>query len=84
MADKIKITKNDIDAGIIEMPDGYKIEKYKTKDELDDEIKAKIKELESEKEPDDNELIDYGKIDHPYYRNLELIEQLKKELNNGI
>jgi len=79
MADKIKITKDDIEAGTVEMPDGYKIAKYKTKDELDAELLVQINNLEAGlgTEPSTFELLDYAKLDHPYYQILEEIKRLR-------
>jgi len=83
---KVKVTKDDIKNNNVELPEGYRIAKYKTQKELNDELLVTIGNLEAENDivPSDNELIDFAKLDHPYYRNLELIEQLKKELSNGI
>ena len=83
MAKKIKITKEDILTDNVELPEGYKFEKYKTKDELDAEMLAKIDELEfllGEK-PDNKELIEYGKIFHHYYQTLDDIGWLREQLN---
>jgi hypothetical protein len=37
-------------------------------------------ELDSMNEPDDKELIEIGKMTHPYYMDLMRLEQLKEEL----
>lgn len=80
MADKIKITKDDITTGNVELPDGYKIEKFKTKDEISAENLAAANELEASlgEEPSDDELIIEGKMCHPYYTTLKEIEHLRK------
>ena len=84
MADKIKITKEDILSDNVELPEGYKFEKYKTKQEIKDEIQARIDELESGigEKPKDQELMEHGEMNHPYYQTLEEIEYLKEELKN--
>lgn len=51
--------------------------------ETEEEKKQKrIAELEEElskwKEPTQEELIEYGMVDHPYYQNITELEQLKK------
>lgn len=82
MGDKIKITKDDIESGVVEMPEGYKIEKYKTPQDVKDEIKTQIDELEATlgEGPLDDELIEFGKMNHPYYQDVMLIEVLKEQL----
>ncbi len=77
---KVKVTKKDIIDDNVEMPDGYKIIKYKTKDEIDAENSARADELEAGlgDAPDDVDLINYAKQDHPYYQTLEEIEDLRK------
>jgi hypothetical protein len=84
MSDKIKITKEDILSDNVELPEGYKFEKYKTKQEIKDEIQAQIDELESGlgEKPKDKELIEHGIMNHPYYQTLVFIEELKEELKN--
>lgn len=85
MADKIKIkiTKDDIESGAVEMPDGYKIEKYKTKDELDAEMLVLADEIEASigEAPDEKDLVEYAKLVHPYYQSLIEIAFLRKQLS---
>lgn len=84
MLKKIKITKEDIELDNVELPEGYEFKKYKTKQELKDEIQAEINRLESRlgEKPKDKELIDYGKLDHPYYQDLLQIGYLEEQLKN--
>ncbi len=78
---KIKITKIDITTDNVEMPEGYRIGKYKTQKDIKDETLAEADRLEAGlgTEPSDEELIDYGKSDHPYYQTLNEIEQLRNQ-----
>lgn len=80
--EKIKITKEDILNDNVELPEGYKFEKCKTKQEIRDEFQAEIDRLESElgKEPNDDILIVMGKVFHHYYYTQEQIECLEEQL----
>lgn len=76
---KVKLTKNDITTDNVELPEGYKITKYKTNDELIAENLVEADRLEAGlgNEPADQELIELGKIDHPYYQTISEIERLR-------
>ena len=80
--DKIKITKDDILGDLVEMPEGYRIEKYKTQGEIKDENLARADDLEANlgQAPDVEDLVNYAKLDHPYYQTLKEIEQLRKQI----
>lgn len=79
---KVKITKNDITTGNVEMPDGYKISKFKTHQEIIDELRLEADRLEAElgDEPSNEELVEHGMMNHPYYQTLNEIEYLRKQL----
>jgi len=74
---KLQYDKN----GNIIIPDGFEI--Y-IKEDVEEKRKIEIKQLEEElarmKEPSDKELIEEGKLMHPYYVIKNDIEYLKNEL----
>jgi hypothetical protein len=92
MADKIKITKEDIPN--LELPDGYKLQKNPTiQDHIDEQERnlAMLAEM-TETVPTDAELLEWVKssMQHPYYAALEQkrfteehITRLRGELDNG-
>ena len=82
MGEIIEITKDQIDKDEVSLPDGYKIVTYKTKENIDAEKQAEIDFLASQlgEEPSDIELIELGKMGHPYYMDLTRIEILREEL----
>ena len=65
--------------GTIQIPDNIEI--Y-----IKPSVEDKIKELEAqldglnEQEPDENELIEYGRMFHPYYEEQIMKEELLKEI----
>jgi hypothetical protein len=76
--DKIKI--KDLDVKKVVVPKGYKviidpelIEKERKEQELT-ELEARMKD---QVEPSDEELIEYAKMTHPYYMDLDLLNSLK-------
>ena len=80
---KIKLTKEDIITNNVEMPEGYRITKYKTQKEIKDEMLLEADMLEDTigNKPTDAELLKYAKLDHPYYQTLKEIERLREQLN---
>lgn len=76
--DKIKI--KDLDVKKVVVPKGYKviidpelIEKERKEQELT-ELEARMKD---QVKPSDEELIEYAKMTHPYYMDLDLLNSLK-------
>jgi hypothetical protein len=84
MADKIKIEKADIEAGNIELPDGYSFKKVKTKMEIRLEVQTMLDVLllNQGTEPSDEELRQVAKsgLPHPYYEDELHIADLKETL----
>jgi arsenate reductase-like glutaredoxin family protein len=65
------------------IPEGIEIyEKPIRKDELKDIIKAKETEFALLVEPTNNELIEWGKLLHPYHQAKEELKALKDELKS--
>lgn len=62
------------------LPEGYKIERVKTKAERVAELQTELQRLQASKPPDDTELIELGKTMHPYYMDIERINFELKEL----
>jgi hypothetical protein len=84
MADKIKIEKADIEAGNIELPDGYSFKKVKTKMEIRLEVQTMLDVLllNQGTEPSDEEIRDAARsgICHPYYEDELHISELRDTL----
>jgi len=83
------ISISEADVSRLVLPEGYKIERVKTKAEQVAELQTEIDKLEQEKgiEPADDELIDFAKLSHPYYANNRYLDALKKrktDIENGI
>ena len=68
-------------AGNLIVPDGWELYKVPTKQErIQAEITRLEKELEGMKEPTREELIEEGKMMHPYFYTLEQLEYYKSQL----
>jgi hypothetical protein len=84
MTEKIKITKEQIEAGKLELPDGYELKKVKTKMEIRLEVQTLLDVLllNQGTEPSDEEIRDAAKagICHPYYEDELHITELKETL----
>lgn len=78
---KIRVTKEDIESGNVELPEGYEFKKVKTRE---DRIRERIAEIEEElkgwKEPTTKELIAEGRMMHPYYMLNEELYWLREEV----
>ena len=75
---KITIAKDDI--SLLVLPEGYELRRVKTKAERITELLKEKAELEKQGLPSDKELIEWGKMLHPYYTELERIDSELKEL----
>ena len=75
---KIRIAETDINR--LELPEGYRLVREKTKTEKIADMKAEITRLEVEQEPSDAELIEFGKEMHPYYANRIELDWAKRNL----
>jgi len=75
---KIIITADNIEK--LTLPEGYELRKVKTKAERIAELLKEKAELEKNGPPSDQELIEWGKMVHPYYVEKERIEIDLKEL----
>jgi len=86
MEDKIRISK--VAKGLFRehggdlvIPDGYELYKVPTRRE---KIQARIKQLQQElgkmKKPTDQQLIQEGRMMHPFYMMSEELEYLRKEI----
>ena len=75
---KIRIAETDINR--LELPEGYRLVREKTKAERVKELEAEKDKLLQSKPPDDKELIEFGKEVHPYYTELQRIDIELKEL----
>ena len=53
--------------GVIESPEGFKIERVPTMQEKRDNVQREIDRIEALKEPTDRELIAWAKENHEYY-----------------
>lgn len=62
----------------IKIPEGYKLVKVVPKITIQQEIDTI--ELSLGEEPTDKELIEEGRMIHPYYHQKERLEELKKQL----
>ena len=64
---KYQPTKAEIEAGELELPEGYELKKMQTRAERIAELEAEIAEIEKLKEPKWGELVEFGQSVHPYY-----------------
>lgn len=84
MADKIKILKEDIEAGIYELPEGYSFKKVKTKSEQIAELTAELNLLEitHDSEPSEEVLREHSRLGavHPFYLEEDHINDLKRRI----
>ena len=64
------------------VPDGFEIYKTPTKEEQMQPIIDEIARIEAMGEPTDAELIEWGKINHPYYHDRQMLVFLRDELNS--
>lgn len=79
MANKIIISKDNIEN--LSLPEGYEIVKKPDPNQaILDEIARLEEQLAQMSEPDEKELILYGKMSHPYYDLMIRIDMLKDEL----
>jgi len=87
--DKIRINRVDanefkVQQGQIQIPDGYELYKVPTrKEKIQSRISQLTKDLEKMKEPSQQDLIEVGRMMHPYYSITEEIEYYQKRLSNG-
>ena len=75
----IQISKSDIDKLIL--PEGYELRRVKTKAERIAELQVEKDNILQSNPPDDKELIELGRKIHPYYMELERIDDELKELS---
>lgn len=64
------------------VPDGFEIYRTATKEEQMQPILDEIAKIEAMVEPTDAELIEWGKINHPYYHDRQMLIFLRDELNS--
>ena len=64
------------------VPDGFEIYRIPTKEEQMQPILDEIARIEAMVEPTDEELIEWGKINHPYYHDRQMLIFLRDELNS--
>ena len=64
------------------IPDGYEIYKIPTKEEQMQPIIDEIAKIEAMVEPTDAELIEWGKINHSYYHDRQMLVFFRDELNS--
>jgi hypothetical protein len=64
------------------VPEGFEIYKVPTKADKMANIQAEIDRIEAMVEPSDEELIAWAKENHEYYRELEMLEWYKQDLEN--
>lgn len=65
---KLTLTKEAIDAGNVIVPEGYELVKKPDPNQaILDEIARLEEQLAQMSEPDEKELIELGRISHPYY-----------------
>ena len=64
------------------VPDGFEIYKTPTKEEQMQPILDEIARIEAMVEPSNEELIEWGKINHPYYHDRQMLVFLRDELNS--
>ena len=76
---KIRIAETDINR--LELPEGYRLVREKTKAERVKELEGERDKLLQSKPPDDKALIEFAKLVHPYYTELQRIEIDIKELS---
>ncbi|MGB9697704.1 MAG: hypothetical protein ACPL2D_10550 [Ignavibacteria bacterium] len=85
-SDKLIISENKV--LLAKPPDGYEyklVPKEKTEQEKLQEQLAQLEdELSKMEEPDDKELIEWGKASHPYYNLYYKIEMLRGLLNENL
>jgi len=74
------ISISEADVSRLVLPEGYKIERVKTKAERIAELEDELQRLQASKPPEDAELIEFGKSVHPYYMEVNRIEEELKEL----
>jgi len=81
---KLVAVRRDRDGNYIVPAEGYEIKKIETRA---DRITKRIAELEKElagmKEPTEKELIQEGRMMHPYFMYRDELDYLKKELNKS-
>ena len=75
---KIIILSGDVDKLVL--PDGYELKKVDTKAEKIVKLQKEIDELKDWEEPTDKELIEEGRMNHPYYMNQMMIEYLQNQI----
>ena len=64
------------------VPDGFEIYRMPTKEEQMQPILDEIARIEAMVEPTDEELIEWGKINHSYYHDRQMLIFLRDELNS--
>lgn len=65
--------------GNIVIPEGFTILINDNREDIA-RIEAEIARIEAQVEPTDEELIKWAKIEHPYFKGLEILEHYKTEL----
>ena len=63
------------------VPEGFEIYRVPTKQEKIAELQEKLDKIELGEEPSDDELIELGKMQHPYYMLLQEREMLQREID---
>ncbi|NLH51824.1 MAG: hypothetical protein GX459_03135 [Bacteroidales bacterium] len=85
IATKLTLTKEAIDAGNVIVPEGYELKKKPDPNQaIRDEIARLEEQLAQMSEPDEKELIEYGKTTHPYFEIKNRLDNLKSYGNNSI
>ena len=64
------------------VPDGFEIYRTATKEEQMQPILDEIARIEAMVEPTDEELIEWGRINHSYYHDRKMLPFLRDELNS--
>ena len=64
------------------VPDGFEIYRMPTKEEQMQPILDEIAKIEAMVEPTDAELIEWGKINHSYYHDRQMLVFFRDELNS--
>jgi len=84
IATKISLTKEAIEAGNVIVPEGYElVKKPDPKQAILDEITQLESMLADIKEPSNEELIELGKMHHPYYDLQNRLQLLNEQLEYG-
>ena len=64
------------------VPDGFEIYRMPTKEEQMQPILDEIAKIEAMVEPTDAELIEWGKINHSYYHDRQMLVFFRDEINS--